>query len=36
MEIWIKVFVQREQSYGDLDQSVRLAGPKLWRLEFRL
>ena len=24
MEIWIKVFVQREQSYGDL--SVRLAG----------
>jgi len=24
MEIWIKVFIQREQSYGDL--SLRLAG----------
>jgi len=29
MEIWIEVFVQREQTYGD--QSVRLAGYGLWR-----
>jgi hypothetical protein len=29
MEIWIKVFVQREQGYGDL--SVRLPGFGLWR-----
>jgi hypothetical protein len=29
MEIWIKVFVQREQSYRDL--TVCLAGFRLWR-----
>jgi len=31
MEIWIKVFVKREQSYGDLEQSLRPAGTKLRR-----
>jgi len=31
MEIWIKVFFQREQSYGDPDQSLRPAGTKLRR-----
>jgi len=36
MEIWIKVFVQQEQRYGDLDQSLRLVGTKLRSLEFQL
>jgi hypothetical protein len=31
MEIWITVFVQREQSYRDLVQSLRPAGTKLQR-----
>jgi hypothetical protein len=31
MEIWIKVFVQRELSYGDLHQSLRPAGTMLQR-----
>jgi len=35
-DIWMKVFVQRELRYGDLDQSIRPAGTKLQRLEFRL
>ena len=31
MEIWIKVFIQWEQSYRDLDQSLHPAGIKLQR-----
>jgi len=31
MEIWIEVFVQREQCYGDLDQSLPPAGTMVLR-----
>jgi len=33
MEIWMKVFVQQEHSYGDLEQRLCPMGTKLWRYE---